>query len=188
MDYLQAIRNNYYAIHDHFLPQMLSTEEYQLRQRVIAEINPIIWICWHILRSEDMYLNTVMFGDRQVFDEDMWMEKLNITTPVTGTGMSREEADHLSKRVSKAALLDYNQAVKLRSLEQVSRSVELGDDVFDSEQNIDKRLKTANAFPEGVRQERAKAYAQYPLSGGITGITMHGFMHIGQYLAITKPL
>ena len=188
MDYFKAIKNSFYAIHDHFIPQMLDSEELKLRHRVIDEINPIIWIAWHMLRSEDMYLNTVVFGNKQVFEESDWMQRLNITTSITGTGMSTQEADELSKQVKKESLLEYNQAVKVRSLELVDRSKELGDDVFDSAENIDSRLKAANAFPEGIRQERAEAYAQFPLSNGINGITMHGFMHIGQYLAVTKPL
>ncbi len=188
MDHLQAIKNNYYAIHDHFIPLMLSTEEPLLRDRVVKEINPIIWIAWHILRTEDMYLSTVVFAERQEFHREDWMTKLNINTSNTGTGMSVEEADALSQQVNKDVLLEYNQRVKDRSIQFVNRSVDLSDKEFSEEKDINRRLREADSFPEKVRQERAKAYSQFPLSTGVTGILMHGFMHIGQYQVITKPL
>ncbi len=185
---MQAIKNNYLAIHNHFIPLMLSTEEPLLRERVVKEINPIIWMAWHIIRTEDMYLNTVVFDQPQVFHEFDWLTRLKAGTSNTGTGMSPKDADELSQRLDKKSLLDYNDEVGKRSMTLLERSIDLDDDLFAGEEEIEHRLKVADVFPQGVMQERAKAYAQFPLASGITGIAMHGFMHIGQYQIITKPL
>ncbi len=188
MDHFQAIKNSFLTIHSYFIPQMLSTEETLFRSRAIPEINSIAWIAWHILRTEDMFLNTVVYGEPQVFQSQDWGSKLGVPFSQVGTGMSREAADLVSKQVTIEGLSEYNKEVRNRSLQLVDRSVELDDDAFDSFENIDGRLKAADAFPDGVRQERASSYAKVPLASGITGITMHGFMHIGQYFSIAKPL
>ncbi len=188
MDHTLAIKNNYLTIHDHFIPLMLKTEESLLRDRVVKEINPIIWITWHILRSEDMFLSTVVFNEIQEFHKGNWMDKLNVATNHTGTGMSVEEVDTLSKNINIVEMLMYNEVVKNRSLQYVDRSKELGDEEYKSEEDIYQSLHEADVFPEGVKQERAKAYSKYSLSNGIVGILMHGYMHIGQYMLITKPL
>ncbi len=147
-----------------------------------------MWIAWHILRTEDMYLSTVVYDETQAFHEGRWMDKLNISTANTGTGMSATEADEIARSIDRDQLLEYNQIIKERSLVYVDRSVELPDDVFAKEEDLDRCLQEAEVFPDGVRQERANAYAKFPLSVGITGIVMHGFMHVGQYLSVTKPL
>lgn len=188
MDQLTIIKNGYVGFHDNLIPLMLQTEDPMLRQRVTPAINPIIWMAWHILRTEDMFLNTVIFDKKQVFEQADWKARLNIKTNYIGTGITPEEADLISISLDLDQLHNYNQAVRENSLKLIDSYPSLEIDQIADESELNRRLMVVDAFPEGVRQSRAKAYAPTPISAGILGILNHGYMHLGQYFSITKPL
>ncbi len=185
---LEIIRSGYEGLHDHIIPSMLKRSEDQLRSRLIPTINPIIWMCWHMLRTEDMFLSNVIFREDQVFHLGNWQGKLGIDTANVGTGMTVAEADELAKQVNIEALKDYNIAVKEHSLELLNKTADLESDRLDDADLITGRLKKAQAFPDGVLQERAGAYSPTPVSTCILGLISHAYMHFGQYLVLTKPL
>lgn len=185
---LEILKSGYEGIHNHIIPLMLRTEEVKLRNRINKTINPIIWMSWHMLRTEDMFLSNVVFKLDQIFHVENWQNKLGITTANVGTGMGVEEADRLSAEVLLDPLLKYNQSVKQHSLNLLKQVNSLGSDELDPAQMIESRLRKAEAFPEGVLQERAGAYAPTPISTCLLGLINHSYMHFGQYLAIMKPL
>ena len=185
---LEIIRSGYEGLHDHIIPSMLKSGEDQLRHRLIPTINPIGWMCWHMLRTEDMFLSNVIFGEDQIFHLGNWQNKLGINTANVGTGMTVAEADELAKQLDLEALKDYNIAVKEHSLKLLNKTADLESDKLDDADIITERLIKADAFPEGVLQERAKAYAPTPVSTCILGLISHAYMHFGQYLVLTKPL
>lgn len=188
MDQLNIIKNGYKGFHDNLIPMMLQTKDPMLRERVTPTINPIIWMAWHILRTEDMFLNTVIFDEKQVFHQESWKTLLNINTNYIGTGITTDEADQISIDLDLDQLHNYNQAVRKNSLKLIDSYPSLGIDQIADENELDKRLKAVDSFPEGVRQNRAKAYAPTPISAGILGVLNHGYMHVGQYFSVTKPL
>ena len=143
---------------------------------------------WHILRVEDMFLSNVVFRRDQEFHRASWQAKLGITTPHVGTGMSKKEADELSKAVIIPSLIEYNQAVREHTNQLLTLIEKWPTDQLDKAEEIEVRLKTANAFPKGVLSERARAYAPTPVSDCLLGVINHGYMHFGQFLALTKPL
>ena len=175
-------------MHDHMIPAMLKTGEDRLRRRIIPSINPIIWMSWHVLRVEDMFLSNVVFRQEQIFHLGNWQSKLGISTANVGTGMSTNEADELAKEVKLEALKKYNLAVKGNSLDLLSKIDILDSNKLDDAEIIEARLRKGGVFPESVLQERARAYAPTPVSTCILGVISHTYMHFGQYLALTKPL
>lgn len=188
IDSLKLLSTSYELIHDRIIPFMLKMEENELRKRIIASVNPVGWMVWHVLRVEDMFLSTVVFSCTQLFHKDNWQEKLNIHTAQVGTGMSKSEADSLAASINLVELAAYNEAVREHSLRLLKSVPDLKNDQLDPASAIEERLKEAMAFPDAVAEERALAYEPTPVSTCLLGVIHHTYMHFGQYLALTKPL
>ena len=94
------------------------TEE-QLRVRPREDLNSIAWVVFHIARAEDIFLNPVLAGSPQVF-EDGWAKKLNVTRRDFGIGMTSAEVTELTRQIDVGALKDYRDAVGKRTREIVS--------------------------------------------------------------------
>src|SRR3972149_5965750 len=62
-------------------------------------LNSLAWLVWHMARSEDVGINVVIAGRRQVFDEGDWAARLNVTRRDVGTGMSADEVAELSEQL-----------------------------------------------------------------------------------------
>ena len=185
---LYIIRSGYEVVHDTIVPLMFKMDIDKIRRRIVPEINPVAWMIWHVLRTEDMFLSNVIFGKDQEFHTGNWQDRLKIDTPHVGTGMSTVQADQLSLEVDLDELAAYNEAVKHHSLNLIEAFPHFKGDDLDSAEKIEHRLKEANAFPEAVSEERARAYAPTPVSVCLLGLINHTYMHFGQYLALTKPL
>jgi hypothetical protein len=62
----------------------------QLRRRPGEGLNSMVWLLWHMARTEDVAVNLVVAGRAQVFDE-AWARRMNVPRPDMGTGMTAEE-------------------------------------------------------------------------------------------------
>ncbi len=93
--------------------------EEQARARPAPGTNSIIWILWHMARSEDMGVNTIVAGRPQVIESDGWTERLGLSRVDIGTGMNDDEVADFSGRVDLEALKDYRSAVGTRTREVV---------------------------------------------------------------------
>lgn len=184
----KVIAEAYCTLHDYIIIQMLESGPGFLRKRKVKTINPIIWQAWHILRTEDMFLNTVMFDKPQVFHAENWKNRLGIETDEVGTGMKPTEVDSISNSLSLVGLMGYNQSMKKHALDLLAHFSSEDMDQLDDAMELDRRLQVVDAFPDGVREERALAYAPTRRSTGFLGVIQHGFMHFGQFSAVTKPM
>ena len=88
-----------------------------MRTRAPGHVS-IAWFMWHITRCEDIAVNTMLRRDAQVLDDD-WCRRLGVSSRIMGTGMTDEETEGLSSSVDLAALVDYRDAVGLRTREYV---------------------------------------------------------------------
>jgi hypothetical protein len=71
----------------------------------------IAWKLWHIARIEDMTMNALIAGDRQVFDSSDWFGKMNVQVRDTGNAMDAQEIAALSDRIDMDALKQYRNEV-----------------------------------------------------------------------------
>ena len=79
----------------------------------------IAWNLWHIARIEDITMNLLIAEDTQVLN-DAWLNKMETRVTDTGNAMTDDEIIALSKELNKAELLNYRQAVGIRSREILS--------------------------------------------------------------------
>jgi hypothetical protein len=81
----------------------------------------IAWIIWHLARIEDMTMNVLMAGRIQVFVQDAWLKKLDITATHSGNVvMDAADVTAFSESVDLDALKAYRLAVGRATREAVS--------------------------------------------------------------------
>jgi len=90
----------------------------QLRRRPGPGLNSIVWLLWHMARTEDVAVNLVVAARAQVLDA-VWARRLRSPRTDMGAGMTAAEAADLSERADVAAVHDYRAAVAVRTREVV---------------------------------------------------------------------
>lgn len=90
----------------------------QMRARPGKGLNSLVWLLWHMARTEDVAVNVVVAGRPQVLDAD-WLRRLDVPWRTIGTGMTHEEVSQLTARADIAAVRAYRSAVGLRTREVV---------------------------------------------------------------------
>jgi hypothetical protein len=90
--------------------------ESDLRARPGKGLNSIVWLLWHMARTEDASVNLVVAHRQQVLDDD-WVRRLGVDWRHIGTGMTDDEVAELSRRVDVAAVRAYRDAVGRRTRE-----------------------------------------------------------------------
>ena len=89
-----------------------------MRMRPGRGLNSLVWLLWHMARTEDAAVNSVVAARDQVLDEE-WIRRMNVPWPIIGTGMTSEEVTEMSARADVAAVRAYRSAVGRRTQEVV---------------------------------------------------------------------
>ena len=71
----------------------------ELAWRAAPEANPIIWILWHMLRVEDMWIQFFILSQLEIWERDGWHHKFGLPTRDNGF-------DHTPEQVSSFPNLD----------------------------------------------------------------------------------
>jgi hypothetical protein len=88
----------------------------ELRARPVKGMNSIVWLLWHMARTEDASVNLVVASGRQVLDE-AWIQKLGVPWRHMGTGMTEDEVAQVTAKADIAAVRAYRDAVGRRTRE-----------------------------------------------------------------------
>jgi hypothetical protein len=79
----------------------------------------IAWAVWHLSRIEDLTMNILVNNSDQVFNES-WKKRMHISISDTGNAMSDDEIMSFSKQVFIDELLNYRDAVGIKSREIIN--------------------------------------------------------------------
>ena len=82
----------------------------QMRARPAGGVNSLVWLLWHMARTEDASVNLVVSDGRQVLDDD-WARRMNAPWRIIGTGMTESDVADLTKRADIDAVCAYRAAV-----------------------------------------------------------------------------
>jgi hypothetical protein len=154
----------------------------QMRIRPGKGLNSLVWLLWHMARTEDAAVNPVVAGRDQVLDDE-WVRRMNVPWRIIGTGMTDGEVAEMSARADVAAVRAYRSAVGLRTREVVQA---LPADVWDEiigDEDI-KRAALTGAFRDWVEG------AKYPWLGWTRGDQLassalrHNAAHIGEAVTV----
>lgn len=148
------------------------------RARPRPDLNSVVWLIWHMARSEDVALNTVVAGRPQVLEAEGWSERLGVNRVDIGTGMSEEEVGEFTERVNVAALRSYRAAVGRRTREVI------GGIAVDSLEAPAHPDRIEQAFADGAVEAGGRWVKDF-WHGKSVGFflwlgTGHNFMHLGE--------
>jgi hypothetical protein len=154
----------------------------QMRIRPGQGLNSLVWLLWHMARTEDAAVNPVVAGRDQVLDDE-WIRRMNVPWCIIGAGMTDDEVTEMTVRADIAAVRAYRTAVGLRTREVVrALRPEAWDEIVGVEDI--KRGAAAGAFRDWVEG------ANYPWLGWIRGDQLassalrHNAAHIGEAVTI----
>jgi DinB superfamily len=154
----------------------------QMRARPGSGLNSLVWLLWHMARTEDAAVNPVVAGRDQVLD-DAWMRRMNVPWRIIGTGMTADEVAEITARADIAAVRAYRSAVGRRTREVVGAlRAEAWDEIVGAEDI--KRAGMAGAFRDWAEG------GTYPWLGWTRGDQLassalrHNAAHMGEAVTI----
>jgi len=160
--------------------------EEHMRQRPREGLNSIVWLLWHMARTEDVAVNLVVAARPQVLDE-AWARRMNIPRPDMGTGMTAGEVATLSERADVAEVRRYRSAVGVRTRE-VIQTLPAG--AWDEILNLADTTRAAAVGAFGPNDEWVEDVGHRPWQGHTRGHQLgqtairHNTAHIGEAVTI----
>lgn len=154
----------------------------QMRTRPGTGLNSLVWLLWHMARTEDAAVNPVVAGRDQVLDDE-WMRRMNVPWRIIGTGMTDDEVTEMTARADIASVRAYRSAVGLRTREVAATFPPGAWDEIVGVEDI-KRGAVAGAFRDWVEGTK------YPWVGWTRGDQLassalrHNAAHIGEAATI----
>ena len=154
----------------------------QMRVRPREDLNSLAWILFHIARAEDIFLNPVIAGRDQVFD-DGWARRLGITRRDFGIGMTSAEVTELTRQIDVGALREYRDAVGTRTREIVGAFTD-ADWQGEIQTAALERAGAQGAF--GARSDGLiKAFSGRPRAAIVSGLALfHCSGHMGEAVTV----
>jgi hypothetical protein len=157
MSTVEFIRSSLQQMHTMYDEAIGDLTGDQIHWRANDKGQPIAFILWHYVRTEDNIIQFVLQRKPTVWIEGGWDEKLGLDRISQGTGMSLQDAQAL--RISKDEFLGYMQAVWQATDEFLAAA----DDAF--------LLQTTTVKPLG----------EMPIQNAIGNMCLtHGFTHLGE--------
>jgi hypothetical protein len=95
--------------------------EEQIRLRPQPGMNSVVWLIWHIARTEDVVMNLLVAGRPQVLQDrkEDWPARLKLSRADIGTGTGDQDVADISANLDIPALLAYRMVVGRRTREIV---------------------------------------------------------------------
>jgi hypothetical protein len=119
---IELLHRQFAVVHTmfHAVADGLSAEEWTTR--FLPGTNLPGFDLWHVARTQDWALHTLVLGKPEVSSSPRWANAGALATPGIGVGMSREEADQLAHQIAKAELLIYADAVHAAVIDWLAAS------------------------------------------------------------------
>jgi hypothetical protein len=162
---------------DSSVKSVLSYE--QMKDRVDDKGNSIAWLMWHMARTEDVIVNSLIKGTQQVVLAGDWMTRLGIDAHHIGTGLGDDEVGEFTKKMNVDAVDEYWNAVQKATFAWIKTVTE---EELDAVPDMDERLKSIPPIIVGDENQMAGTFWSGRTVGQLfTGVVIgHGYIHIGQ--------
>jgi len=142
---------------------------------------------WHCTRIEDITMNLLVAGDKQIFNRENWQEKINSNITDTGNAMSEDDIMEFSKNINMEELKNYRIEVGRRTRDIVENlSTE------DMKRNFDKHRLQRILDERAVLDVKASNWLiDFWGRKNVAGIilmpmTRHQVIHINESLSAKK--
>jgi hypothetical protein len=154
----------------------------QMRLRPGEGLNSLVWLLWHMARTEDVAINVIVAGSDQVLDAE-WAHRMNLPWRIIGTGMTDAEVGELTARADVPSVRAYRTAVGIRTRRVVQALWPGAWDELVAEEDI-RRAAAAGAFRDW------EAGQPYPWLGWsradqiASSALRHNAAHIGEAVTL----
>ncbi len=82
----------------------------ELTTRILPHTNLLAFELWHVARTQDWALQTLVRGVPELIDEPRWQGRGRLATHGIGVGLSEAQADELARNVALSDILEYADA------------------------------------------------------------------------------
>jgi hypothetical protein len=159
----------------------------QIRHIPVGQEHSVAWLLWHMARIEDIAMNVLVAGSRQIFVKQSWLERLQIDLPHAGNAMTDEERSKFSTSVDVVQLKNYRAAVGCRS-QEIFRALK--------PEGLNHKVsqgRIQRVWDEAALLEAASGIADYWSRRTIAGLllmpaTRHNIVHLNEALKIKRKL
>jgi hypothetical protein len=165
-----SVNSIFHAIADDLSPEEWTT-------RILPETNLLGFDLWHVARTQDWALHTLVCGMPEVISDLQWASKGALTTPGIGVGMTRQEADQLAQGVAKADVITYADAVHKTLMEWLASIHDL---VLDEMPDILAHYQAHPEYLTPAMQAEVPWTAEHP---SVWRCLMPGLGHVRDHLA-----
>lgn len=188
MDYAALIRTQHdelRAFYERAVQRIVPPELMAARPGGVG--NSIVWLVWHLARTEDVAVNVMVNDAPQVLETGGWGERMRITDRRIGTGFEESEVEALSKAADVEAVDGYWQAVR-GATDAWLPTVPAG--AFDAVPDVRGRLSAiAPIAPPKALEGLIAFWGGRPAAFLIRfPLINHGFLHLGEMFAIRGRL
>lgn len=158
----------------------------QMRARPDGGLNSLVWLLWHMARTEDASVNLVVSDGRQVLDDD-WARRMNVRWRTIGTGMSDGEAGEVTKRSDVDAVRAYRNTVGRRTRDVVRA---LRPEAWDEIVGFTDTARAAGAGAYAPNTAWVDGVGYRPWQGHSRGAQLagsairHNAMHLGEAVTV----
>jgi hypothetical protein len=158
----------------------------EMRGRPGQGVNSIVWLLWHMARTEDASINLVVVDGQQVLDDD-WARQLGVPWRHIGTGMSDDEVAELTRLADIAAVRAYRAAVGRRTRQVVQA---LAPEAWDEPVGLSDTTRAARAGAFGpnagwVEGVGLGAWQDQSRGARLAGAALrHNAMHMGEAVTV----
>lgn len=142
---------------------------------------------WHCTRIEDITMNLLVAGDKQIFNRENWQEKINSNITDTGNAMSEDDIMEFSKNINMEELKNYRIEVGRRTRDIVENL-----STHDMKRNFDKHRLQRILDERAVLDVKASNWLiDFWGRKNVAGIilmpmTRHQVIHINESLSAKK--
>jgi hypothetical protein len=124
--------------------------DHELVTRILPNTNLLAFDLWHVARTQDWSLETLVRGEPELIDEPRWQGRGRLATPGVGVGLSETQADELARSVMLADVLAYADIVHQAILVWL-RSIP--DDELSREPDVPRQLARYPVYLEPAMRE-----------------------------------
>jgi hypothetical protein len=161
------------------------TSDAQFRQCACG-LNSMAWLFWHMARVEDAFVSCIVLGREQLFDQEGWSDRLEVSEIGVGTGMTKADVANVSAQINLPALWGYRDAVGRRTRIMVK---EIPSELWFDPIDVDDIRQAA--LTGIISAEAASVMSEYLLQRSRESALFwwglnHSLMHLGQVNAIHK--
>ncbi len=158
----------------------------ELMTRVLPDTNLLAFDLWHVARTADWAVQTLVRGVPEIVDEPRWQGKGRLATHGIGVGMTRDEADSLASTLDLRDILAYADAVYGASLEWLGG---LADAMLDSAPDVPAHLARYTVYLEApMRAEVPWMFQNPPLWRCLNPAVGHNRDHLAEADLLKRQL